>query len=113
MGRKEDAMDTARYERTLNELRAQIASLPAEARPALEALAIETAARQREIADSRAESLAAAERLDEGTARFHAVAARLGGASSQVLDKIQDALIDLNCVALDLESQNRKRGGAR
>jgi hypothetical protein len=106
-------MDTARHEKTLNELRAQIAGLPAAARPALEALAAETAARQREIADARAESLAAAERLDEGTARFHACAARLESASSRVLDKIQDALIDLNFVALDLESRNRERGGSR
>jgi hypothetical protein len=106
-------MDTGRYEWTLNELRARIASLPAEARPALEALAAETAARQREIADSHAEALDAARCLDEGTARFHAVAARLSGASSRVLDKIQDALIDLNFVALDLESQNRRRSGPR
>ena len=106
-------MDTARYDQTLNQLRVQIASLPAEARPALEALAAETAARQQEIADSRAEALAAVEGFDEGTARFHAVAAHLAGASSRVLDKIQDALIDLNCVALDLESQNRRRSGPR
>lgn len=106
-------MDTTHYERTLNELRTQIASLPAEARPALEALAAETAARQQEIAASRAAALAAAVRLDEGTARFHAVSARLAGASSRVLDKIQDALIDLNFVALDLESRNRERGGSR
>ena len=106
-------MDTARYERTLGELRAQIAGLPVEARHALEALAAETAARQQEIAESHAQALAAARRLDEGTARFHAAAAHVAGASSRVLDRIQDALIDLNLVALDLESRNRERGGSR
>jgi hypothetical protein len=101
-------MDTARYDQALNELRTRIAGLPVEERAALEALAAETTARQREIAESHAQALDAARRLDEGTARFHAGAAGLAGASSRALDGIQDALIDLNFVALDLESRNRR-----
>ena len=106
-------MDTARYDRTLEDLKAQIARLPAELRPALEALYAETAARQRDIAGSHAEALDHAARLERGTARLHATAAGLAGAASRALDGIQDALIDLNLVALDLESRNRKRGGSR
>jgi hypothetical protein len=106
-------MDTAPYDQRLNQLRAQIASLPAEQRAALEALADETAARQQEIAASRAETLAAARAYDAATARFHDAATRMADLPARALDKIQDALIDLNCVALDLESQNRRRGGTR
>jgi hypothetical protein len=110
---REDTMDTAHYDQRLNQLRAQIASLPAEARPALEALAAETAARQQEIAASHAETLAATEGFYQATARFHDAAARMAELPPRALDKIQDALIDLNCVALDLESQNRRRNGSR
>jgi len=44
--------------------------------------------------------------------------ARAAGAAGirmrwRVLDRIQDAPIDLDCVALDLESRSRKRGGSR
>jgi hypothetical protein len=109
----EDTMDTARYDQTLGQLRARIASLPAETRAALEALADETATRQREIASSHAETLAVARGLDQATARFHDATARMACSSAQVLDKIQDALIDLNFVALDLESRNRRRSGSR
>jgi TRAP-type C4-dicarboxylate transport system substrate-binding protein len=106
-------MDTARYDQTLNQLRARIASLPAEQRAALEALAEETAARQREIAASHDETTAVAEGFYQATARFHDAATRMADSPARVLDKIQDALIDLNCIALDLESQNRRRNGAR
>jgi TRAP-type C4-dicarboxylate transport system substrate-binding protein len=106
-------MDTTRHDQTLSQLRAQIASLPAETRAALEALADETAARQREIAASHAETLAVVRDFDQATARFHDATARMAGSSAHVLDKIQDALIDLNFVALDLESRNRGRNGSR
>jgi len=106
-------MDIARYDQTLDQLRARIADLPPETRAALEALADETAHRQQEIAASHAETLAAARDYDAAAGRFREATARMAGASSQVLDKIQDALIDLNFVALDLESQNRRRKGPR
>ncbi len=106
-------MDTTRYDQTLNQLRARIADLPAGQRAALEALADETAARQREIAASHDETAAVAEGFYQATARFQEAAARMADSPARVLDKIQDALIDLNCIALDLESQNRRRNGAR
>ncbi len=106
-------MDTAGYDRALEELRARVASLPPGARAALEALRAETEARHREIAGARAAALAAARRLDAATAGFHEAAARVAGDSSRALDGLQDALIDLQCVALDLESRGRKRGGPR
>jgi hypothetical protein len=54
-----------------------------------------------------------AEGFYQATARFHDAATRMADSPARVLDKIQDALIDLNCIALDLESQNRRRNGAR
>jgi len=106
-------MDTAGYDRALEELRTRVATLPPGARAALEALLAETEARQREIAAAHAAAVAAARRLDAATAGFHAAAAHAAGDSSRALDGIQDALIDLECVALDLESRGRKRGGPR
>ncbi len=106
-------MDIAGYDQTLEQLRSRIAALPPEARAALESLADETAARQREIAATHAETLGLARDYDAAAARFRDAAARMAGSTAHVLDKIQDALIDLNFVALDLESRNRERGGPR
>jgi hypothetical protein len=106
-------MDIAHYDQTLNQLRARIASLPAGQRAALEVLADETAARQREIAASQAGTLAVAEGFYQATARFHDAATRMAKSPAHVLDKIQDALIDLNFVALELESRNRERNRPR
>ncbi len=106
-------METAGYDSRLEELRASIAALPPERRAGLEALLAETEARQREIAAARAGAVEAARRLDEATTRFHEAAARVAGGSLRALDKVQDALIDLQFVALDIESRSRKRGGSR